>query len=510
MIGIDNVTEVWRNKFFDIFNSSPDNVTNVHTPNDHYEFITQNQVKAALGKLAVKKAVGADDIPAEVLRAASGAFLRFLTILVNAMLRHRYIPDIILAVILSPLLKSKLKDETLSKNYWPIAIATAFSKLLETLILAKCSDYFECEQNQFGFKKGHSTDLCTYTLKETINYYTRLGSPVFIAFLDLEKAFDKVNHDKLFKILLKRKTPVYIVELLMYWYSQQQFQIRWNGRLSRGFRATNGIRQGGLLSPFLFNLYIDGLSFKLNRLGIGCYINNVCVNHICYADDIVVLAPSVLALQRILDICSDYATDQDMKFSVGVEGKSACMICWPRRWTHKFKPKLILSGTLLPIVERYEYLGYTVCDSQLDNEEMMKRMRKLYATGNMIINKFRNSSEDVKIMIFKTYFSNIYCCALWSNYTVNPFARLKVAHNNIFRTLMNQQRDISISAFFVTCGVNNFNNLLRSNVFSFLNRVTTSQNSLVKAVSAEGCRLHSSIWDHSNKLLHAQDVLYYW
>ena len=512
--GVENVTEVWRSKFHELFNSSPNNLntTNLHDNihHDQYEFITQDQVKVALGKLSVNKAVGADGIPAEVLRAASGAFLRFLTILVNAMLRHRYIPDIVLAVILSPILKSRLKDATLSKSYRPIAIATAFSKLLETLILSKCGEYFKCEQNQFGFKTGHSTDLCIYTLKETINYYTSLGSPVFIAFLDLEKAFDKVNHEKLFKILLKRKTPPYIVEFLMYWYAQQQFQIRWNGKLSHGFRTTNGIRQGGLVSPFLFNIYMDGLSYKLNRSGIGCYINNVCVNHICYADDIVVLSPSVVALQRILDMCNDYADVHDMKFSVGPEGKSQCMICWPRKWTHKFLPKFILAGTLLPIVESYEYLGYTICDSQVDNEEMMKRMRKLYSTGNMIINKFRNCSEDVKIMMFKTYFSNIYCCPLWCNYSVNTFGRLKVAHNNIFRSLMNQTRDISISAYFVTCNVKNFDNLLRSNAYSFLNRVVSSQNKLVKAVSAEGCRMYSSIWNHINKLLHANDIIYYW
>ena len=438
------------------------------------------------------------------------SLLRFLTILVNAMMRHRYIPDIILAVILSPLLKNRLKDATLSKSYRPIAIATAFSKLLETLILSKCGEYFSCEQNQFGFKTGHSTDLCIFTLKETINYYNRLGSSVFIAFLDLEKAFDKVNHEKLFKILLKRRTSLYIVEFLMYWYAQQQFQIKWNGKLSQGFRTTNGIRQGGLISPFLFNIYMDGLSYKLNRSGIGCFINNVCVNHICYADDIVVLAPSVVALQRILDVCSDYANEYDMKFNVGVEGKSQCMIFWPRRWSHKFAPKVILSGTLLPIVERYEYLGYTVCDSQVDDEEMMKRMRKLYSTGNMTINKFRNCSENVKIMMFKTYFSNIYCCSLWSNYTVNTFGRLKVAHNSIFRSLMNQARNVSISAYFVTCYVNNFNNLLRSNAYSFFNRVVRSNNTLVKAVSAEGCRLHSNIWDHCNKLLRANDILYHW
>ena len=114
-----------------------------------------------------------------------------------------------------------------------------------------------------------------------------------------------------------------------------------------------------------------------------------------------------MALQRILDVCSDHANKYDMKFSISIVGKSQCMIFWPRRWLHKFAPKFILSVTILPIVVRYEYLGYTLCDSQVDDEEMMKRMRKLYSTSNIIIHKFRNCSENVKIIMLKTYFSNI-------------------------------------------------------------------------------------------------------
>ena len=186
------------------------------------------------------------------------------------------------------------------------------------------------------------------------------------------------------------------------------------------------------------------------------------------------------------------------------------MIFWPRKYNSKFAPEFSLSGVRLPIVDRYEYLGYTICDTQKDDEEMMKRMRKLYGTGNMIINRFRNCSDDVKILIFKTYFSNIYCNPLWCDYSVRTFGRLKVAHNDIFRSLMKQPRDISISGFFVHCNVNNLNNMLRLRAYSFLNRAVGSKNSLVKAVCSGDCRVHSSIWCHANKLLNANDILYYW
>ena len=144
------------------------------------------------------------------------------------------------------------------------------------------------------------------------------------------------------------------------------------------------------------------------------------------------------------------------------------MICWPRKCVMKFQPTFYLSGVLLPIVNCYEYLGYTICNDQQDNDEMMKRVRKLYGTGNMIISKFKNCPDEVKTMIFRTYFSNIYCCPLWSGYNVGTFARLKVAHNDIFRSLLNQRRDASASQLFVSHNVKNLNSMIRTSMCSFL------------------------------------------
>ena len=105
---------------------------------------------------------------------------------------------------------------------------------------------------QFGFKSKHSTDFCIYTVKSVLKYYTQHHSPVYTCFLDASKAFDKINHFKLFRNLLDRKTPIVIVRILLFWYSKQCVCVKWGTCISDYFSISNGVRQGGILSTKLF------------------------------------------------------------------------------------------------------------------------------------------------------------------------------------------------------------------------------------------------------------------
>ena len=89
-------------------------------------------------------------------------------------------------------------------------------------------------------------------------------------FLDTSKAFDRVKHSMLFTKLLRRGAPGYIVRLLMFWYAHQTMCVRWGGSVSSKCKVSNGVRQGGILSPFLFNVYMDDLSVNLKKCPTGC------------------------------------------------------------------------------------------------------------------------------------------------------------------------------------------------------------------------------------------------
>ena len=118
-----------------------------------------------------------------------------------------------------------------------------------------------------------------------IKYYNNCSSPLYICFLDASKAFDRINHWMLYKKMLNRGVPAYIVRFLHTWYSTQHINIRWGNSISGSFNVINGVKQGGILSPWFFNVYMDDLSHILNQCGVGCMIADVSANHFIYADD---------------------------------------------------------------------------------------------------------------------------------------------------------------------------------------------------------------------------------
>ena len=79
--------------------------------------------------------------------------------------------------------------------------------------------------------------------------------------------------------------------------------------------VSNGVKQGGILSPILFNVYMDRLSVKLNASNIGGDIGGVLVNHLCYADDICLISLSSAGMQQLLNICDTYAKEYDLLYN---------------------------------------------------------------------------------------------------------------------------------------------------------------------------------------------------
>ena len=192
-------------------------------------------------------------------------------------------------------------------SYRPIALANCLSKLFEAILRDKLFVYLNTCVNQFGYKKKTGTDLCLYAFKEIIDSYNNADSNIYCCFLDASRAYDRVSHKTLFNMLVSRNVPRIFIRLLAYWYKHQSLTIKWGSCISTSFSVSNGVRQGSVLSPYLFCLYVDKVSERLNVAGVGCKVKNLLINHLFYADDLVLFSPSSSGLQTLLNICNSYA-----------------------------------------------------------------------------------------------------------------------------------------------------------------------------------------------------------
>ena len=100
------------------------------------------------------------------------------------------------------------------------------SKIFEICLLEMLEQYLHTHDHQFRFKKQHSTDMCIFTVKSVIKYYTKQKSSVYTCFLDAAKAFDRVSHWTLFSKLINRNIPLVIVRIIAFWYQTQPMCIK--------------------------------------------------------------------------------------------------------------------------------------------------------------------------------------------------------------------------------------------------------------------------------------------
>ena len=132
--------------------------------------------------------------------------------------------------------------------------------------------------------------------------------------------------------------------------------VRWGKTTSTQFIVANGLKQGRIILNILFNMYMDGLSETLNSSGIGGYLEDAFLNHLCYADDLCLISLSSRGMQQLLNICQSYATNHQLLCN-GAKSFSLCL----KYNTIKIKrPSFYLGHLKIPMVENCRYLKITL------------------------------------------------------------------------------------------------------------------------------------------------------
>ena len=486
-----------KKHFSDILNSVHDDsdkddvLRQLNVSDSRSASISEPEVLRSIFELSSGRSPGCDELYAEHFKFGGVPCATHLSLCLTMMLNHTFLPPSFSKVILTPIVKDKTGNVSDKDNYRPIALATVSSKILERAILLRCKLHLETGDHQFGFKEKHSTDMAVYVFKEIVDHYLRNRSPVFVCFLDARKAFDRVNHWTLFNKLVHRGMDIDIVRLLVTWYESQKFHVLWGDYLTEGFSVTNGVRQGGILSPYLFNVYTDGLSEELDMSGVGCrYLGSV--NHLCYADDMMLLSPTPHGLQKLVNICAVYADNHDILFNTK---KTVCMAILPSLFKHMVLPDITLCGCVLSYVASYKYLGFNISNtpSKADDLELRQQYRLLCCRANSLIRKFAMCSNSVKKYLYSAYCSNVCNVHLWHSYHANVLRKFVVCFNNAARMFFGYDRFCSASNMFVSERIYNFSALYRKAVFGFVTRLGQADNRLVSRLFNSDLSAHSSL-----------------
>jgi len=218
-----------------------------------------------------------------------------------------------------------------------------------------------------------------------------------ICALDLSKAFDKMNHHGLFLKLMEKRIPSNLLILLETWFSLSMTCMKWCNIFSTWFSISCGIRQGVVLSPYLFAIYIDSLVHKVQSCGYGSYVRHTCVSILLYADDILLLASSVSLLQLLLDVCERELDRLDITINVK---KSSCIRIGQRFDAHccittRIGGEVLWGNTL-------RYLGVHISAGSKFCCSLSNAKRSFYRAFNFIFSKVgRIAYENVVIELLK-------------------------------------------------------------------------------------------------------------
>ena len=324
--GDEQISELFREKYESLYNSvsyDNDEMTtmiaeiekSIAKQNCDLERITPKDISYGLKHVKPNKSDGCGMLYTDHFVNGTHLLFTLLSFMYNVMIWHGFSPDGLNKSTIVPIVKDKRKSLNDSSNYRAISLSSPLAKLLDWIILDRNKESLSTNELQFGFKRDSSTSKCTFALMECVNHFRKNNSNAYVLLLDASKAFDRVNYVKLFRLLLAKGVNPFVVRCLINMYTNQHLNVSWNGRKSEYFTASNGVKQGGVLSPILFINYIDELFNRLKESGFGCMVGHVYVSGLGYADDVALLAPTLYALKNMCNICNEFASEFDLKFN---------------------------------------------------------------------------------------------------------------------------------------------------------------------------------------------------
>jgi hypothetical protein len=281
-------------------------------------------------------------------------------------------------------------EESYVDDFRGISISPTISKLFEMAIIERFASYFETSDHQFGFKKNLGCREAIFCVRNIVENFIANGSTVSVCALDLSKAFDRMNHYALLCKLMKRNYPLQLLIILETWFAVTVTCVKWKDHVSSFFRLQVGVRQGGVLSPLLFAMFIDDLVSRVKSANAGCYLSFSCCCIFLYADDILLLSPSIAGLQLLVDACELECDSLDMRINVN----KSCCVRFGNRFNEPCSEIVSKHGGDIHWADSCKYLGVNFVGGRFFRCSLDDSKSRFFRAFNAVYGKVGHFASD--------------------------------------------------------------------------------------------------------------------
>ena len=421
---------------------------------------TVQEVEEAVFACRNGAAPGVDGIAAPMLKL-SGTMLKWLHRVIVAVWESGKAPVEWKRALLVALYKGK-GERKVRDSYRGISLLSIPGKVYVLVILAKISSHIDAQllDNQSAFRKGRGLTDALFTIRQVISKSVAFDQPLFMAFVDLRKAYDSVPRDTLWRILHVYGVHTKLIELLMDLHTGTQAAVRMGGVVSEWFDVHGGVRQGCVIAPLLFNIYMDfvvrqamaqmpegcGVKLayhadgKLERDGCGSGGCVELLSVLLYADDMVLLSPSREELVVMLQVMDKVAASLGLR----INASKTEILSIDKDWKEgdvpvQQGPEVVISEGVVKEVSQFKYLGSVlVTDGRLDVELNIRRgkavgrfkqFEKMWGTKHL--------SLATKVKCYKAYVLPIllFGSECWSLTKVQS-QKLERVHSSCLRSIL--------------------------------------------------------------------------
>ena len=253
------------------------------------------------------------------------------------------------------LTRSEKGDKSDPRNYRKVSLILSLAKVFESVLENRLSfKNLVCRDDdplQRGFKRDCRTSDNFFVLYNLVETQKTRKKPLYVCYIDFTKAFDYLNRDALILKLQQRSVDGKFLNTIKSMFLKSSSRVKWNGKISKPIKNRYGVMQGGVLSPKLFNEFLQDLGKYLNPK-YGLKIGDIYLAYLLFADDIVLFSEFAESLQAQIDLFYKYCEIWNLIISIA---KTKIVIYNQIYGKHSFS--FTLAENTLEIVDKYKYLG---------------------------------------------------------------------------------------------------------------------------------------------------------